>query len=168
MSQCMSGLCHVQPLIENWARAALLAPIEWHEIYEMDLNPHILKCTKICSWTKQRPQLFRNVCYSRLHKLLGLLGARGPPGWGTRPGLRPSQSPSRAATVIAAAAGIDGPTAHRASAACERVRAHRRARGQRRAQQWRRPAYCLRPGVGHYSTRRGRAKRTAPRPVHSI
>ena len=63
MSQCTSGLCHVQPPIENWARAALLAPIEWHDIYKMELNPRILKCTKICSWTKQRPQLLRNVWY---------------------------------------------------------------------------------------------------------
>ena len=62
MSQCMSGLCHVQPP-KNWARAGLLALVERHDIYEMELNPYILKCTIIGSWTKHRPQLFRNVCY---------------------------------------------------------------------------------------------------------
>ena len=47
MSQCISGLCHVQPPIENWARAGLLALVEWHDIYGMELNPYILKCTII-------------------------------------------------------------------------------------------------------------------------
>ena len=48
---------------KNWAKAVLLALVEWHDIYEMELNPYILKITNIRSWTRQRPQLFRNVCF---------------------------------------------------------------------------------------------------------